>query len=426
MALPRPSISESKDDWFARCMRDSRMKSEFPEESVRTAVAVGLWEEHDRSTANERLRSAIADRKDKKTEFGYGILTADSYVKSMQEVVGLETCYNTFSTRSVSFHDVIEKASKTLVYSNPDMVLLDKGAQLMLGDTELPKNTLMVFKHRLTSPRKDRDGDILRTEGAVVDEKMPLLWQHCHSCPIGKMIKKFDQNENELINISAIVDINELAHDAAVMIDNGIGRFSHGFRAMEYEPIKEGDWIVGFDIKKFEIMEESLVSVPSNVDAEVIDVLVTLVSNGKLTSGIMKEYGSAIRQKLPLVVQSGIDLKKADDHDKGTTSEDTKPETDGAKDATDSASEKTNADAKSETSSTDESQVTKDQTAPAIIKDDAEAKKETTLSASDAAAIFLAKANVAERKHLSEVLAAMSAIDSSSKLADEFRLVVGR
>lgn len=262
------------------------------------------------------LLKAIKERSDKQTEFGYGIMTADRYVRNMQQLVGLDTCYRYASTRKMSFDDAIRKASQTLVYSNPEMVVQEKANlsenKLALEGIEIPKNTLMVFKHVLTTPRKDRDGDVLRTEGALIDPKMLLLWQHVHTLPIGKMLAIAEHNSKRLTLLSCIVDGCELSHDAAVMVDNDMARFSHGFRALEFTELKEHEGEPtspgGFDIKRFEIMEESIVSVPSNADAEVNEVLLSLVEGGKLTSGIMKEYGKTLRDRMPVMVVSGISL----------------------------------------------------------------------------------------------------------------------
>ena len=190
----------------------------------------------------------------------------------------------------------MDKAGETLVYSNSDMEI--KGV-INDSELELPKNTLITFKHVLTTPKKDRDGDILRTDGAAVDPKMLLLWQHVHTLPIGKMLQVAHHDSQKLSLVSCIVDMNELCHDAAVMIDNDMGRFSHGFRALEFSEVKEeeGDTTGpgGFDIKKFEIMEASLVSVPANTDAEVEEVILGLVESKKLNSEMMKTYGKSIR-----------------------------------------------------------------------------------------------------------------------------------
>lgn len=253
-------------------------------------------------TPNDTLLAAIRSRGQKQTEFGYGIRTADVFVRTLAERIGIDSCYKYAASRTTSFDDILQKAGRTLVYSNSDMVIEEKDVNTIRKDhdIELPKNTLMVFKHTLTTSAKDRDGDVLHAAGAVPDPKMLLLWQHLHTMPIGKAIAIADQNDEHLKMVSCIVDMNETSHDAAVMVDNDMGRFSHGFRAIDFEEIKEGDKkrpSGAFDIKEYEIMEESLVSVPANVDATTEEVMLSLVEGGKLTSPMMKEYGKVLREK---------------------------------------------------------------------------------------------------------------------------------
>jgi hypothetical protein len=323
------------------------MNSEFPDQEQRMAVCVSLWENKSMPT---ELLEAIRARQQKQTEFGYGILTADRYVANMQQLAGLDLCYRYASKANVSYQDVMEKAARTLVYSNSDMTVQEK--QVVIPDeVKLPKNTLMVFKHVLTTPRVDRDGDVLRTQGAMIDPKMLLLWQHVHTLPIGKMLYVVEHNEKQLVLVSCIVDMNELSHDAAVMVDNDMARFSHGFRALEYQQMKaeEGETSSGgFDITKFEIMEESIVSVPSNADAEQQEILLSLVEGGKLTSGLMKECGKTIREKRPVTIAAGIELKEEgqSDDETGTESE-----------ATDTTSEETKADAEQDACCQEEAEV---------------------------------------------------------------------
>ncbi len=311
-----------------RCMSDGNVLAESESREQVIAICSDIWkrERGKAMSINERLLSAIKARTQKQTEFGYGIITADKYVRTIQEAAGLDCCYKYASTGNTSFADVLQKASNTLVYSNSDMEISDVldtaksiKAEVPTANVELPKNTLIAFKHVLTTPRKDRDGDILRTEGAVVDPKMLLLWQHVHTLPIGKMLGVVSHDQKQLVLVSAIVDMNELSHDAAVMVDNGMARFSHGFRALEFEELKsEEDETTspgGFDVKKFEIMEESLVSVPSNVDAETQEVLLDMVESGKLTSDLMKEVGKTIRAKRPVSANIPVDVKGLDDED---------------------------------------------------------------------------------------------------------------
>ena len=260
---------------------------------------------------NEALLGALQLRRQKRTEFGYGILTADVYARTLLECVGSDACYKYAATKRTSFDDVMRKAARTLVYSNPEMVIEEKRVD---DAADLPKNTLMTFRHVLTTSRKDRDGDVLHSDGAEVDPKMLLLWQHVPTLPIGKSIRVYKQSSKRLVMVSAIVDVNELCHDAAVMVDNGMARFSHGFRALEFTEIKDKDGedeFNGFDIKRFEIMEESMVSVPSNVDANTEEILLSLVENGKLTSPLMKEQGRSIREHRSVIVP-GASIKYAE------------------------------------------------------------------------------------------------------------------
>ena len=256
----------------------------------------------------DELLQLIQARQQKNTRWNHGILTGDKYASTLQDVVGSDLCYRYGSNKSTSFSDAIKKASQTLTYNNEEMVVEDiYGTEVKAGKIEgieLPKNTLMAFRHILTTPKKDRDGDILLTKGAEPDPNMLLLWQHVSTLPIGKSLRVVKHTDDILVMDSCIVDMNELCHDAAVMIENKMGRFSHGFKATEFEAIKGG----GFEIQKFEIMEESLVSVPANTDAEVLEVILDLVESDKLTSSMMKSYGNHIRGLRPKQVAGGLDI----------------------------------------------------------------------------------------------------------------------
>lgn len=280
-------------------------------------------------TIHAQLLRKIKERS-KSAEFNQGILTADRYAQTLLDCVGSNLCERYAAAKASSFDFVLKRAAETLTYNNPEMVTQEiygdvkkVGSSLLSSDEiEVPKNALMVFRHVLTTPRKDRDGDILRTAGARLDPKMLLLWQHVHTMPIGKLLGVTHHDEKRLEVVSAIVDINELAHDAAVMVDNGMGRFSHGFKALSYIDMKETGGQTtgkpGFDVKSFEILEESLVSVPANVDASTSEVLLDLIEGDKLTSSMMKAYGRRLRSDRTSISVSGglpdgIDVKCGND-----------------------------------------------------------------------------------------------------------------
>lgn len=257
---------------------------------------------------NERLLAAIKARSQKRTEFGYGIMTADRHVQNMVDACGMKLCRDITKGADESFTDCLEKAKDTLTYANPEMRIEKQWetwtkqdlSDLGLGNVEIPRNTLMIVKHVLTTPKKDRDGDVLRTDGAMVDPEMLILWQHVHTLPVGKMLGIAEHTANKLSLYSAFVDMpNGLGQDSAVMAANGMCRFSHGFRALMFEELKEDEGEVtspgGFDIKQFEIMEGSVVSVPANTDAQVEEVMLDMIEGNRLTSSVMKEYGKQLR-----------------------------------------------------------------------------------------------------------------------------------
>ena len=315
--MPKPKPGENQSDFISRCIPIVMNEGTAENNDQAAAICYSLWEDRKMENTlsmNDQLLQSIRGRKTKKTPFGFGITTADKYVMTLLNAVGSDMCHRVASKDLTSFSDVLTKAANTLVYSNEDAEVHEKAtlvdASKLPEGVELPKNCLMIFRHTLTTPRKDRDGDILHSEGMIVDPKLLLLWQHMHTVPIGKMLAIATQNTKTLDLWSCIVDMNEISHDSAVMVDNGMGRFSHGFRAIEFNEIKagsEGD--SGFEITKAEIMEESLVSVPANTDADTQEVILSLVENGKLTSPVFKEYGKSIRENRNVTIPVNVDVK---------------------------------------------------------------------------------------------------------------------
>lgn len=312
--MPKPKPNESRDDYVARCIPIVLDEGTAEDQEQAVAVCDSMWQEAKKgATPHNRLLDLVRDRTEKQTEFNYGILTADRYVKRFLDEIGIQACYRHMCRTAgvwASFDDVMQKAAGTLSYINADMEVKAKGDGELPSSIERPKNTLMVFRHVLTTSTKDRDGDILRTKGAIPDPRMLMLWNHVHTLPIGKMLAVANHTKDELQLYSCIVDMNELCHDSAVMVDSGMARFSHGFRALDFLEIKEGrDSAGGFDVREFEILEESLVSVPANPDAEVEEVLLSLVEGGKLTSPLMKDYGRAVREHRPISIPVQLDVK---------------------------------------------------------------------------------------------------------------------
>lgn len=169
----------------------------------------------------------------------------------------------------------MREAEKRLVYCQPDMRIKQSST------SNLSPGSILDFSATITTARKDRDGDILDPAGAIVDEAMPLLWQHMPVQPLGRMLSH-RQTKQSVDGTFAIAD-TVLGRDAATLVEMKALRISHGFQALEFEPLRGRD--DGFHIKHFELYETSLVSVPSNVDA-----VITAFSRGKLHSPLMKGW----------------------------------------------------------------------------------------------------------------------------------------
>lgn len=248
------------------------------------------------SVAENQTTIARAVRARRGERFGYGLTTADRYLKQVADAMGYRQAEKLFGDQ---LGPMIAKSKRQLVYAaegmttDPGMVKRATSrssfSDLLPQGIEAPPKTLMVFHHTITTPREDRDTDVLHTLGADLDPRSPLLWQHVPMLPIGKHLAKTEHTAAALKGWTALLDMNELTSDAATLIEADVLRFSHGFRVMEYSERQRApgqvDAPTGFDITKYEIMEISLVSVPSNVEAEI-----ELWSRGQLESDICKAH----------------------------------------------------------------------------------------------------------------------------------------
>lgn len=180
---------------------------------------------------------------------------------------------------------------------------------LVASEGDIAPLTCMEFDAIITSNRKDRDGDIMEPLGAILDQRMPLLWQHLPLHPIGKFLRQIGRDAQHVSGKFAIID-SELGRDAAQLVAFGGLRISHGFRPIKYEPLKRSkagaddpnNPEYGFLVERYEVMETSLVSVPSNVDA-----IITASSRNKLHSPLIGGWAKGIADGRPAMVVCGWD-----------------------------------------------------------------------------------------------------------------------
>jgi hypothetical protein len=249
--------------------------------------------------------------------FGGGLSVASQYMRGWFDCIDSSQCDY---LKNINLSRAMKHASNTLTWCEEkalptDMTRsasFDASATLnqlnIPNGTEIPQGALMVFRNVVTTNDEDRDGDVLHTRGARIDTPMPLLWQHNSALPIGKMLAVDQHNDRHLRVFSVLLDLNDLTEDTAKLIEAGAMRISHGFIPLDFrervEDSKDVPWN-GFDIHKFEIMEESVVSVPSNRGA-VID----LYSRDAFKSAPMQCIGKTLFDKRPDKVWPGFDLSK--------------------------------------------------------------------------------------------------------------------
>ena len=243
-----------------------------------------------------KLLKALTER-DAINQDASRLRTAKSYVERAIDCIQSGACrFKGFSPQSALDH-----ASTVLTWGG-SLVKAEaaEDMQAMLPEgIEIPEHTAKLMIHKLTSNKEDRDKDVLHTGGAILDPKSPLLWQHMHPLPVGKVLTIIEQSDVMLRCASVLLDLNDLTSDIAKLIDADVLRFSHGFRALEFNQRKDdgdGEDMMGggFDITKFEIMEASLVSVPSNTDAEM-----EVFSKGKFKSDFVKAVAKGTLSQRP-------------------------------------------------------------------------------------------------------------------------------
>lgn len=314
-----------KHDWKAIKIRIERWKEENKSDK---SVRISVLKEGTEKVSTYTLESLIKSISSRSPGLGEGISFAAPYIQTMLDNVGgirgMAGLLTNVSPESV--RESLKRSEGKLVYrgagtivtagtmrhENNSVRLFGKSDRKDEDRGDLTSKSIMEFENILTTADEDRDGDELDPMGADLDMSMPLLWQHDPNIPLGKMIKLLDQNKHYIKVLSGIAD-TLAGHDAAVLVEYGALRISHGFTPIEFRPKNDGnpnDETKGWKIFKYKVMEESLVSIPANVGA-----IITAVSRGKLHSPMIKKYGESLYNSRPAIVKSGWeDPKKFKKH----------------------------------------------------------------------------------------------------------------
>lgn len=278
---------------------------------------------------HDNILKTIAERN---SASRWGIGTAKQYVSEMAQCLtggGICPAKVFGSADAESWKKELDAAAGRLTYCDDGMADTDYMQKSIRDGSGITPGAILEYDAVLSTTRKDRDGDILESGGLEIDTKMPLLWQHIQVSPIGKHVSVLKQTDDLIICRFAIAD-TELGRDAAVLTRFGALRKSHGFKPTEFEPVEiiksaDGKDIVrGWHVKRASVLEGSQVSIPSNVDGNVLrtyekefDGICTAFSRNELKNDLVKSWAKGFFDKRPtqstgftLTTKSAVDATK--------------------------------------------------------------------------------------------------------------------
>ena len=162
-----------------------------------------------------------------------------------------------------------------------------------------------VFRGMATTPSTDRDGDVIDPLGCEFRNPSALLWMHDHTLPVGSV--KFGRPTKEGVPFEATIPQIDNPAGLKARVDEAwssvvsglISAVSIGFRALEWSVNEQTG---GLNFLKTELVELSLVSVPSNRDATItgiksFDAEVRKAALGKKTGQAKKLKPSGVSGK---------------------------------------------------------------------------------------------------------------------------------
>lgn len=220
------------------------------------------------------------------------LLTADRYFREMENCFGGGACpAQLFESASTGdWRRALKEAESRLVWCDRAGSVDTVAASEQQTAARVPTAAL-EFDAVITTTRRDRDRDVMESSGADVDPQAVLLWQHVPLLPIGRLVEVIEQTSSLVKARLAIAD-TALGRDAATLAAFGALRISHGFQPLDFEALPDEGW----HFKKFEILEISLVSVPSNRDA-----VITALGRDKLHSTFIKQWATALHRSRPVL-----------------------------------------------------------------------------------------------------------------------------
>jgi len=125
-------------------------------------------------------------------------------------------------------------------------------------------NGTRTIRGLASTPNVDRHGDVVVPGGGDWNLPLPLLWQHRHDEPIGS-VKEAKVTHDGLRIVAELAEGLGRADEAWEMIEAKlVDSFSIGFIGIKGSPIPTGTkW------EKWELIETSIVTIPSNRESKI-------------------------------------------------------------------------------------------------------------------------------------------------------------
>lgn len=231
MPIPTPNDGESEDDFMSRCMSNDTMQGDYPDSDQRLAVCGNSWRDSKSMSDNRLTYVSVKDFKTQRDEGTYdgNLALRKPYVpEDIKQQGGKESRKFRFTIST----GAVDRDGDTI---NP------KGFDLK----SFRKNPVVLFGHDGSRPPIGRASDIRVEDNAV------------------KATVEFMDND---IDTSGFSDMIFRMVRAGFLKATSVGFLPKDFEFSE-DPTRNAGLFPGIDFNKQELLEFSIVPVPSNPEA---------------------------------------------------------------------------------------------------------------------------------------------------------------
>ena len=253
MPIPKPRKNERRGNFMNRCMGNATMNAEFPDSSQRAAVCNTQWRNRNRKKdiCMSKLHKKILETKAEFQKFWDGMDFTD------------------------------DQKEMFLVENEPDQLKIHAGVVIKEEDVEEDEeNGQMIIKGYASTSDRDRVLDVITDQAQKKAAKTlmkpgtnTVLFNHDTDMPIGKCLDSRFNKKGIFVKdlISSAPDVKSIR----IKLKEGIlNSFSIRARFKKIEVVHNEDGsVLEWQIKEMDPLEHSVVSLPCNEKASVLEVV---------------------------------------------------------------------------------------------------------------------------------------------------------